>query len=185
MAFGRCAWAFAVVVVVLVVTQRSDAYWCSTTELTVAAIEDCVNAVRTDPDAWTWYFHCGISGLKRAPPLNLDFILENSAGGHAADMAGRGYISHWGSDGSRLSDRVWYRGGFDGSPIAENVASGQRSALDVVEGWMCSQTHREAMMSCDYNVMGIAMEFNSGKSYVAQNLGCLPEGSCSCSGSNL
>ncbi|GMH38186.1 hypothetical protein BSKO_06070 [Bryopsis sp. KO-2023] len=160
----------------------AEAYHCSQTDLTTAAIEDCVNAVRTDPNAWTWYFYCGISGLSSAPALTLHSKLKSSAAGHAADMAGRGYISHWGSNGSTLKERVWNSAGFGGNPIAENVASGQKTAIDVIEGWMCSESHRKAMMSCDFNVMGIAMQCNSEKCFVAQNLGCFPEGSCSCDG---
>ena len=41
--------------------------------------------------------------------------------------------------------------------MAENVASGQRSAKEVVEGWMNSEGHRANILQGNYTEIGIGV----------------------------
>ncbi len=43
----------------------------------------------------------------------------------------------------------------DYSAAGENIAKGQRSAQEVVTGWMNSQGHRENILNSNYNQIGV------------------------------
>lgn len=87
-------------------------------------------------------------------------------------MAARGYIGH---DG--FQSRV--RGaGYGGSRIAENVAGGQSSALDVVMSWMCSSGHAANIMDCGFQSVGTGTQCGYGGCYFTQEFG----GSGGCGG---
>jgi uncharacterized protein YkwD len=44
--------------------------------------------------------------------------------------------------------------------------------MQVTMEWMCSEGHRKAIMSCEYNEVGTAAAQNGGTWYYAQNFGC-------------
>lgn len=81
--------------------------------------------------------------------------LQRAAEGHACDMAGRGVMSHQGSDGSDFGRRLRRSGGC--APGAENVAAGYRSPNSVVEGWMGSRGHRANILHRRVTHVGIAL----------------------------
>ncbi len=74
--------------------------------------------------------------------------LEQAAAGHARDMLENGFFSHTGSDGSDIGQRV-SRTGYKWCYIAENIAQGQRSLYEVMEGWAASPGHRRNMLLRD------------------------------------
>jgi uncharacterized protein YkwD len=89
-------------------------------------------------------------------PLVMQPQLMAAATGFAHDMAEQNFMAHEGRDGSTLSSRVHatgYRGGF----LGENIAGGQTSAWQVVDSWMHSKGHRANILTCAFNVTGIAM----------------------------
>lgn len=88
-------------------------------------------------------------------PLSLDPRLGASARHHSRDMARRGYMSHQGSDGTGPLDRIRSTG-YRAAVWGENVASGYRTADQVVNAWMDSPEHRDNILDCDYAQMGIA-----------------------------
>ena len=52
---------------------------------------------------------------------------------------------------------------------AENIAAGQRSASEVVTGWMNSPGHRANILNANLNVLGVGVEMDSnGRLYWAQ-----------------
>lgn len=108
-----------------------------------------VNEARAKPR------RCGRQRYSAAPPLELNDKLMAASLAHAKDMAARGYISHEGSDKSVPTDRV-ARAGYAWKAVGENVAAGQYTAKEVVEGWLSSPGHCGNIMDADYTQMGVA-----------------------------
>ena len=88
-------------------------------------------------------------------PLAADSQLDYTAHMHSLDQAQRGIMSHTGSDGSTLKERVicngWYLGRW--TSIAENVAMGHADELAVLRGWLTSPGHRKNLLG-DFSHMG-------------------------------
>lgn len=79
-------------------------------------------------------------------PVAADARLARAAEAHAADMATKGYFDHKGQDGSSVGDRV-KRQGYGFCFVAENIAQGQKGALQALAGWQDSAGHRKNMLS--------------------------------------
>jgi uncharacterized protein YkwD len=94
--------------------------------------------------------------------LSLDRRLIAAAYDHAADMARRGYFAHESPNGDGSSDRM-SEAGYRWSRYGENIARGQDSAYEVVDGWMHSPVHRENIMDCRLHQMGIGLAFAPDK----------------------
>ncbi|MEV0176119.1 CAP domain-containing protein [Streptomyces sp. NPDC050803] len=88
------------------------------------------------------------------PPLAVDPVLTAAAQAHSADMVARAFYSHTSPDGSRPWDRAAAAGSARRS-IGENIACGQRSAAEVVEGWMNSPGHRANILKPDFTHIGV------------------------------
>ena len=92
----------------------------------------------------------GLSHLSRNERLCQSALM------HTLDMAENRFISHTASDGTDLKyriDRAGYRGYL---MIGENLASGQVTPQQVVEGWMNSPGHRANILRTKYNEIGVA-----------------------------
>lgn len=87
-------------------------------------------------------------------PLASDVRLSAVARAHSGDMLARGYFSHTGLDGRQPWDRT-KDAGIDYRGIAENIAWGQRSAEEVVDGWMNSPGHRANILAPDFTHIGV------------------------------
>ncbi|WP_431919482.1 CAP domain-containing protein [Nonomuraea jabiensis] len=102
-------------------------------------------------------------------PLKHDARLRRAAFGHSADMAKNDYFDHDSQDGRDMVDRIRATG-FTGSTLAENIAMGQRTAAEVVKGWMNSDGHRRNIMNCSYTLIGVgAAKDAQGKIYWTQD----------------
>ncbi|MFI6743031.1 CAP domain-containing protein [Nonomuraea sp. NPDC050451] len=102
-------------------------------------------------------------------PLKHDARLRRAAFGHSADMAKNDYFDHDSQDGRDMVDRIRATG-FSGSTLAENIAMGQRSAAEVVRGWMNSDGHRRNIMNCSYTLIGVgAAKDAQGQIYWTQD----------------
>ncbi|MGY1495474.1 CAP domain-containing protein [Streptomyces sp. QTS52] len=88
------------------------------------------------------------------PPLATDAPLTRAAQAHSTDMVVRAFYSHTGPDGSRPWDRA-AAAGSTRRTIGENIACGQRSAAEVVEGWMNSPGHRANILKREFTHIGI------------------------------
>lgn len=91
--------------------------------------------------------------------LSLDRRLILAAYEHAADMARRGYFAHESPNGDRAGERV-EEAGYHWRRYGENIARGQDSAYEVVDGWMHSPEHRENILDCQLDQMGIGLAFS-------------------------
>ncbi|MFE6521914.1 CAP domain-containing protein [Streptomyces sp. NPDC057794] len=128
--------------------RSGDTYWTalwaapltpSGLERTAAAVTDLTNRARTR------------AGL---PPLAVDPLLTAAARAHSADMVARAFYAHTAPDGSRPGDRA-AAAGSTLRAIGENIACGQRSPADVVEGWMNSPGHRANILRPEFTRIGI------------------------------
>lgn len=88
------------------------------------------------------------------PELRVHPALSRAAQDYATLMAVRGHFSHTGPDGSQPSDRA-QRTGYPSRYCGENIAMGQRTAQEVVEGWMRSTGHRENILRPQYQEIGV------------------------------
>lgn len=151
---------------------------CSSTDTSPQAVERCLNAVRTNPNAFLGQFPCTLTGLAPVKPLRSDYTLTTAAALHAQDLARMGTVGHTGSDGSDLRTRVQDRAGFPNAAVGENAAGGQHSAREVVFDWVCSEGHRKNVFSCNYDSFGTGVVPGPWP-YWVQNFGCR-SGSCTC-----
>ncbi|MFH9074587.1 CAP domain-containing protein [Streptomyces alboflavus] len=95
--------------------------------------------------------HRAAAGLR---PLAPDPRLTAAAQAHSADMIARAFYSHTAPDGSE----PWHRAAAAGSAhraVGENIACGQRSAAEVVEGWMNSPGHRANILKPAFTHLGV------------------------------
>lgn len=100
-------------------------------------------------------------------PLRYHTDLETSAQQHAADMKLRNYFSHENPEGQRSGDRIKETGyGVINAQtcrcsykvyLGENIAKGQSTVEQVIREWMESPSHREAMLSKDYQEIGVGI----------------------------
>jgi uncharacterized protein YkwD/stress response protein SCP2 len=88
------------------------------------------------------------------PPLAADPLLTTAAQAHSADMVARDFYSHTAPGGSRPWDRAAAAGSTRRS-IGENIACGQRSPAEVVEGWMNSPGHRANILKPGFTHLGV------------------------------
>jgi len=92
-------------------------------------------------------------------PLSFNQRLYAAAQNHSNDMARHGFMSHQGSNGSSMSDRV-RAVGYNYSSIAENVAAGYRTPEEVVRGWMNSPGHRKNILNPNLTEIGVGHDNN-------------------------
>ena len=97
---------------------------------------------------------CGTRRFEPAAPVAWNSLLAQAAQKHARDMAARRAMSHTGSDGSSMSERV-AREAYDFSTLGENVSAGYTSVPDALAGWMRSAGHCANMMSPNFREVGV------------------------------
>jgi uncharacterized protein YkwD len=64
-----------------------------------------------------------------------------------------------------FSDRMSDAGYSGASPWGENIAAGQPTPAEVVDGWMHSPGHCRNIMDPDYHVIGIGYAYDASSSY--------------------
>lgn len=93
------------------------------------------------------------NGLLR--PVGHNPQLQAAAQAHADDIARSGGLSHIGSDGSTLADRV-ARANYTACFSAENTARGQTEIRAVMADWMASDAHRANLLNAQVTQFGFA-----------------------------
>ncbi|MFF8637027.1 CAP domain-containing protein [Streptomyces pilosus] len=88
------------------------------------------------------------------PPLTGDARLTEAAQAHSADMVARDFYSHTAPDGSGPLDRATAAGAARRT-VGENIACGQRSPAEVVEGWLNSPGHRANILAPGFTHIGV------------------------------
>ena len=96
------------------------------------------------------------------PPLRANARLEQTALRHAQDMLARSYYGHDSPEGTDVLQRskmAGYRPRFAG----ENIARGQYSVEEVMNGWLGSKEHREHILASSFSEMGSAVVYGKNK----------------------
>jgi uncharacterized protein YkwD len=97
-----------------------------------------------------------INGVRQAngrKALAYNYRLEEAARSQARIMADRDQLSH--NLGTSLRQRVT-AAGYDGA-VGENVAGGQRTLEQAIQGWLDSSKHRETLLSPRFTEFGLAV----------------------------
>ena len=110
-------------------------------------ILELVNAARAQAR------NCGDRPFGAAPPVAWNAQLAQAALAHSSDMATHRQFSHQGSDGSESAQRAT-RAGYRWRHIGENIAAGQISPQEAVEGWIESPGHCANLMNPQFSEMG-------------------------------
>ncbi|MBW1598589.1 CAP domain-containing protein [Streptomyces sp. JJ38] len=103
-------------------------------------------------------------------PVRTNSRLAEAALAHSRDMAARSFFDHTNPDGEDPGDRIT-AAGYQWSRYGENIARGQRTASEVVEGWMNSPGHRANILNCSFEEMGIGRHTGSGGPWWTQVFG--------------
>ena len=109
----------------------------SPTQLTHAAIMAAINNTRK---------------RNGKPPLRYNSHLEAAARSQADLMASKDRLSH--DLGVTLRQRVT-NAGYDGA-VGENVAGGQQTLEQAIQGWLASPGHRDTLLSTRFTEFGLA-----------------------------
>lgn len=103
---------------------------------------------------------CGRRGAFAAmSPLAWSHELEAGASAFAAEMATQRYFGHSSPNGSTLVDRL-RASGYRFRVAAENIANGQQSLDEALEGWMHSEGHCANIMNGALRDVGMACAAN-------------------------
>ncbi|GAE93206.1 transporter [Gracilibacillus boraciitolerans JCM 21714] len=87
-------------------------------------------------------------------PLQLDTKLSQVARKKSKDMATNGYFSHTSPTyGSPFN--MMQQSGVNYRTAGENIAKGQRTPEEVVNGWMNSEGHRANILNGDFTHIGV------------------------------
>lgn len=121
-------------------SSRSSAY--------VNEIANLINNARTE------------NGL---PALTINAQLMAAAQAHSIDQACHNVLSHTGSDGSSVQERV-AAAGYVASYSSE-IIYGSGYPQTAFDWWMSDQTHRNEILNSRATEMGIGYAYNAGSSY--------------------
>jgi uncharacterized protein YkwD len=117
---------------------------------------------------------CGERRYPAAAPVAWNDQLAAAALRHSQDMALHHFFEHRGSDGSTAAERV-ARAGYAWHRVGENIASGQPTPEEAVEGWLDSPGHCGNLMTAGFTDMGAAYfvspDSKTGRIYWTQDFG--------------
>lgn len=97
------------------------------------------------------------------PRVNVDLRLTAAARDHSVDLAGRSELTHTGSNGSSLQERI-LRAGYLASASSELLAGGVGNPRTVVNLWLNSAPHRDVLLS-SWDDVGVGLATAPGSPY--------------------
>jgi uncharacterized protein YkwD len=98
--------------------------------------------------------YCGKSWYGPARKLKWNDLLEQAAKEHSLDMAENKFLSHKGSNGQYVDDRLLTRHYF-WKACGENIAYGALYEESAINEWLKSPGHCANIMNPDYAEMGL------------------------------
>ncbi|GAB3082542.1 CAP domain-containing protein [Micromonospora schwarzwaldensis] len=101
--------------------------------------------------------------------LGVDSKLTLAAQRHSQDQADHKTMTHDGSDGSDVGQRL-DRAGYAWRAYGENVAWNQQSPAAVMDAWMNSPGHRANILNCSFTEIGVGVARSNGP-YWTQDFG--------------
>ncbi|HTD51979.1 MAG TPA: CAP domain-containing protein [Thermoanaerobaculia bacterium] len=99
---------------------------------------------------------------RKLPRFRPDPKLDLAAQKHARDMLARSYYAHKSPEGTTVLERA-QDAGYRPRFVGENLAQGQESIDQVVEGWMASAVHREHVLSAGFSDIGSGVAVGSNR----------------------
>ena len=96
------------------------------------------------------------------PPYAPSTVLDRVAQAYADDMLKRSHYGHVDPEGLTVRERA-YAGGYDLRFIAENLAAGQPTVDEAMDGWMNSEKHRDNILSKIYTEAGFGLAIGHNK----------------------
>jgi len=141
--YGWCLafWALAA-------TAQGEAPACPA-GLTPEVVLQRLNALRAEPR------HCGAAARAAALALRWDLRLAAAAEAYAGELAQRDAISHVGSQGRSLRERLG-AAGYLMSSVGENLAAGPEQLDDALQIWLASAAHCQNLMAPELVDAGLA-----------------------------
>lgn len=91
------------------------------------------------------------------PALSVNSQLAFAAQSHSIDMACHGLLSHTGSDGSTVQERI-AAAGYSGS-YSEEIIYGSGYPQTAFDWWMNDQIHRDAILNPNAVAMGVGFAY--------------------------
>lgn len=107
---------------------------------------------------------CGDDLFPATHAVAWDSRLAIAAQRHSTDMATHNFFSHTGSDGSVMTQRMT-DAAYPWRAAGENVAAGQSTVTQAIEGWLQSPGHCSNLMSTNFADIGVACVADSGSQY--------------------
>ncbi|HEY3173842.1 MAG TPA: CAP domain-containing protein [Thermoanaerobaculia bacterium] len=96
------------------------------------------------------------------PLLAASAVLDRVAQAHADDMLRRSYYGHKSPNGETVRERA-LAGGYRLRFVGENIASGQSTVDEVMDGWMASDEHRPNILSKVFTEAGFGLAIGRNK----------------------
>lgn len=109
---------------------------------------------------------CGSTVMPPVPAVKWNDKLSKAAYLHSSDMNANNYFSHTGLNGTDPGQRITAQG-FTWAAYGENIARGQRSEAEVMDGWLKSEGHCKNIMNGSFTHVGAGKSGN----YWTQNFG--------------
>ena len=97
---------------------------------------------------------CENESFEAVAPVVMNPALRCAARKHALDMSIRDYFSGIDPDGVEFEQRAEFAE-YEGVAIAQNIAGGQSTPAEVVQGWMASKGHCVNIMRPDATEIGL------------------------------
>ena len=107
---------------------------------------------------------CGTTAFAVASTLVWNNTLLLAAKGHSADMAQKNYFSHTSQDGRTAGQRIT-AAGYNWSSYGENIAAGQRTVEQAMNGWISSPGHCQNLMNPNFRDVAVACVRNDAADY--------------------
>jgi uncharacterized protein YkwD len=114
--------------------------------------KDLLDRINTERRAGA---NCGGVAKPAAAALGWNATLTDAAKLHSQDMIARNFFDHTNPSGQGVGDRVSAQG-YNWNAVGENIAAGQRSVQQVMDGWMASSGHCNNIMNSRYTEVGVA-----------------------------
>jgi uncharacterized protein YkwD len=131
----------------------NDSYRCEDFDVIKEKMVTLINRARAQSR------NCGYKIYTPAGKVTWNPTLARAALDHSVDMATKDFVSHSGSDGSQVDDRLEELD-YEWTSVGENISAGRESSEEVVAAWLMSPEHCENIMRASFTEIGGACFHN-------------------------
>lgn len=137
----------------IVYVLANDSYRCEDFDTIKEEMVALINKARAQSR------NCGYKIYTSAGKVTWNPTLARAALAHSVDMATKDFVSHEGSDGSDVSERVEGLN-YEWTSVGENISAGRETSQEVVAAWLLSPDHCENIMRQSFTEIGGACFHN-------------------------